>query len=192
MRRAESAAAPRRAPLAARGPRRAAAVAAAALAAGCGTLAALAALTARAPHRVAPVAALAAAALATALATALAAGCGTPSADLFVVDRDGSLPDARLTLRVGDGGTVRCDGGEERPIASGDLLDARQLAEDLAPLLDRRVRLRPKRGSLLRYRVTGGEGEVRFADNSPGQPRVFGELIRFTRKIATTACGKAR
>lgn len=132
------------------------------------------------------------AAAASVAAAVLVAGCGTPSADLFVVDREGSLPDARLTLRVGDGGAVRCDGGEERPISSEDLLDARQLAEDLAPLLDRRVRLPPRQGSLLRYRVAGGEGEARFADNSAGQPRAFGELIRFTRRIAMSACGKAR
>ncbi len=121
-----------------------------------------------------------------------AAACGTPSADLFVVDRDGSLPGAKLTLRVGDGGTVRCDGGDERPISSDDLLDARQLAEDLAPLLDRRVTLAAKPGSQLRFRVTGGEGEVRFADNSPRPPRAFGELIAFTRRIAMSACGRPR
>jgi hypothetical protein len=130
---------------------------------------------------------------APALLAALAAiGCGTPSADLFVVDRDGSLPDAKLTLRVGDGGTVRCDGGAEKAISSDDLLDARQLEKDLAPLLDRGLRLAPRSGSLLRYRVTGGEGEVRFADNSQGQPRTFAELIRFTRRIAMSACGRDR
>ena len=121
-----------------------------------------------------------------------ATACGTPSADLFVVDRTGSLPDAKLTLRVGDGGTVRCDGGDEKSIPSEDLLDARQLTEDLRPLLDRRVALDPRKGSLLQYRVTGGEGEVRFADNSEDQPEVFAKLIQFTRKIAMAACGRDR
>ena len=121
-----------------------------------------------------------------------AAACGTPSADLFVVERTGSLPDAELTLRVGDGGTVRCDGGDERPIPSENLLDARQLAEELRPLLDRGTRRPALEGSLLQYRVTGQEGEVRFADNSPNQPRVFAELIRFTRRIAMQACGRDR
>jgi hypothetical protein len=129
--------------------------------------------------------------LALAAAAALA-GCGTPSADLFVVDRTGSLPDAKLTLRVGDGGTVRCDGGEERPIASEDLLDARQLTEDLRPLLDRGARLPARPGSLLQYRVSGEEGEASFADNSRRLPRAFGEVIRFTRKIAIEVCGRAR
>ena len=122
----------------------------------------------------------------------LLAGCGTPSADLFVVERSGSLPDARLTLRVGDGGTVRCDGGDERPIASEDLLDARQITEDLRPLLDRRVSLPPRRGSLLRYRVTGEEGEVRFADNSAGLPEALARVVQFTRKMAKEVCGRDR
>ena len=126
------------------------------------------------------------------LAALALAGCGTPSADLFVVERTGSLPDAKLTLRVGDGGTVRCDGGDERPIDSDDLLDARQLTEDLRPLLDRGTQLPAREGSVLQYRVTGEEGEVRFADNSRNQPKTFAELIRFTRKIAMEACGRER
>ncbi|HEX2085503.1 MAG TPA: hypothetical protein VHF89_07465 [Solirubrobacteraceae bacterium] len=127
-----------------------------------------------------------------AVAALVLAACGTPSADLFVVDRTGSLPDATLTLRVGDGGTVRCDGGEEVEIPSEDLLDARRLAEDLKPLLDRGPRLPPRAGSLLQYRVTGEEGEATFADNSRGLPEPFARLIRFTRKLATERCGLDR
>ena len=122
----------------------------------------------------------------------LVTGCGTPSADLFVVERSGSVPDARLTLRVGDGGTVRCDGGPEQEISSEDLLDARQIEEDLKPVLDRGTTLPPKQGSVLQYRVTGEEGEARFADNSAGQPPVFAELVVFTRKMARSACGRDR
>jgi hypothetical protein len=131
-------------------------------------------------------------AVAVAALALLATACGTPSADLFVVQRDGELPDAKLTLRVGDGGTVRCDGGPEKPIASGDLLDARAIAEELQPLLDRGVTLPPQPESLVRYRVSGENGEVRFADNSRDQPEAFGKLIAFTRKIAKSACGLAR
>ena len=127
-----------------------------------------------------------------AAAALLATGCGTPSADLFVVDRTGSLPGAKLTLRVGDGGTVRCDGGEERDIPSEDLLDARQLQKDLARYLDSRTKLEPRPGSVLRYRVTGEEGVASFADNSAGQPPVFARVVVFTRKIAKTVCGRER
>jgi hypothetical protein len=131
------------------------------------------------------------AAAALTLTGALAA-CGTPSRDLFVVDRTGSLPDAKLTLRVGDGSTVRCDGGEEKPFGNHDLLVARQIEKDLKPLLDKNVALPAAEGSVLQYRVTGGEGVVRFADNSGDKPKVFAEIIRLTRTLAMEACGRER
>ena len=131
-------------------------------------------------------------ALATLLLAGLAGGCGTPSRDLWVVDRTGSLPDAKLTLRVGDGSTVRCNGGPEKPISSDDLLEARQVEKDLKPLLDEGTTLPPQTGSQLQYRVTGGEGVARFADNSARLPKVFSEVIRLSRKFAREACGKQR
>ncbi|CAA9529100.1 MAG: hypothetical protein AVDCRST_MAG85-3504 [uncultured Solirubrobacteraceae bacterium] len=124
-------------------------------------------------------------------AAMLAGGCGTESSDLFVVERTGSLPDAKLTLVVGDGNTVECDGAE-KPFANELLLDARQLAEDLEPLLDKRTRLPEAQGSIVRYRVFNDLGEVRFADSSPGLPSELGQLIRLTRQIARDACGRRR
>ena len=124
-------------------------------------------------------------------ATVATAGCGTPSADLFVVERAGDLPDARVRIVVGDGTTVRCD-GRERPLPSDLLLEARGLADDIEPLLARRIRLPVPRSALLRFRVTGEQGEVRFADASPGQRPEFGRLVRFTRAVARESCGLAR
>jgi hypothetical protein len=123
---------------------------------------------------------------------ALAAGCGTPSADLFVVERTGDLPDAELTLLVSDGGTVRCDGGDEVPLHSDRLLEARELARDLAPVLDDEPRLPASDGSLLRYRVLAGEGEASFADTSPRLPPALAEVQRFTRAVARESCGRDR
>jgi hypothetical protein len=125
-----------------------------------------------------------------ALAAALA-GCGTPSADLFVVERAGTLPDARLVLVVGDGGSVTCD-GVERPITSAQLLDARALARDLRPLLERHARFPALAGAQLRFRVTGEDGDVRFADASAAREPVLGRVVAFTRIIAREACGRAR
>lgn len=126
------------------------------------------------------------------LLAVLATGCGTPSADLFVVERTGDLPDAKLTLLVSDGGTVRCDGGEERPMADGRLLEARELADDLAPVLADGPRLPPREGSLLRYRVIAGEGEATFADTSADLPPALAQLQRFTRAVARESCGRDR
>jgi hypothetical protein len=132
--------------------------------------------------------------------TVLLAGCagGTPSADLFVVTRTGSIPGARLTLLVNDGGFVRCNGGTEREISSKQLIDARALLRDLegdkdedGPI-DKDLRLPPRPGSVLRYSVRAEDGTVAFADNSARQPAPFYEVQQFTRQIAKRVCGLPR
>ena len=120
-----------------------------------------------------------------------AAGCGTPSPDLFVVEREGTLPDAKLELVVVDDGQVKCD-GEEQPISDDVLLDARQLERELAPLLEEDLTLPIPPDSLLRYRVLSDEGVIRFADRSPNIPPELGKLVQFTRKVAREACKRAR
>jgi hypothetical protein len=130
----------------------------------------------------------------------LLAGCagGTPSADLFVVTRSGSLPGAKLTLLVSDGGFVRCNGGAEREISSSQLIDARALLRDLAGKpdedgpLDDHVTLAPQRNSILRYSVRAEDGTVAFSDTSKGQPQAFYELAQYTREIAKGVCGLPR
>ena len=120
-----------------------------------------------------------------------AAGCGTPSADLFVVERSGSLPAAKLKLVVGDGGEVSCD-GTDRPITSAQLLRAREIARTIEPLLERRVDLPPGPQSLLRFRVVGEQGAVRFSDSSRRLPTVFAQVLQFTRDVSMQSCGNPR
>jgi hypothetical protein len=128
------------------------------------------------------------------------AGCagGTPSADLFVVKRSGTVPGAKLTLLVSDGGFVRCNGGDEREITSAQLIDARAMLRDLegeqdedGPI-DKDVTLAPRANSIMRYEVRGEDGHVAFSDTSKGQPPVFYELAKFTRDVAKGACGLPR
>jgi hypothetical protein len=118
-------------------------------------------------------------------------GCGTETADLFVVDRAGELPQSELELIVGDGNSVDCD-GERHDLPNELLLDARQLAKDLGPLLDRNVRLPVPENALQRYRVFNDKGEIRFADASPNLPPEFGRVIQITRRIAIESCGRPR
>ena len=118
-------------------------------------------------------------------------GCGTPSADLFVVERSGDLPGAKLDLVVGDGTTVRCD-GREREMTSQQLLDARDLAKDLLPLLDKGITLPPGEQSLLRFKVIGDPGSVEFSDSSPGLRPEFARVIALTRELAKQSCGLPR
>ncbi len=115
-------------------------------------------------------------------------GCGSPSADLFVVERSGTVPGARLTLLVSDGATARCNGGAPRDIGSARLLDARALVTDLEPEAGRDRALPPGPGAVLRYRVRMEAGTLDFADTSRGQPPAFRRLAAFTRDIAKQVC----
>jgi len=139
---------------------------------------------------------LAAAALST--AAAIIMGCGAPSADLFVVTRSGSIPGARLTMLVGDGGTVRCNGGPEHELTSQQLIDARKITfelngddQDPGPAT-RNVRLPAGPVTILRYVVRSEQGTVAFSDTSPRQPPAFYKVAKLTRDLAKGPCGLPR
>ncbi len=127
------------------------------------------------------------------------AGCGSPSPDLFVVERTGAVPGARLTLIIDDGGFVRCNGGDRQQISSDQLIDAREIAralngasEEEPGLVDKQLNLPPKSGSILRYNVRSEGGTVAFADNSAGQPQDFFRIAALTRVLAKGECGLQR
>jgi hypothetical protein len=123
---------------------------------------------------------------------AIFAACGQRPPDLFVIERTGSIPGARLTLHVSDDGTARCNRAERRRLADRQLLAARQLARELEPLAARRMSLPAVRGSVLRYRVRLAAGVVAFSDNSPGLRPAMARTQAFTRSVATATCGLAR
>ena len=125
---------------------------------------------------------------ALAAAALVLAGCGSDPADLFLVERSGSIPGARLTLLVSDNGTVRCNRGERRDLDSDALLDARELADELREPAERGVVLPPGPGSILRYRARLEDGTVAFSDTSPRQPPEFRRLAALTREIAREVC----
>lgn len=112
--------------------------------------------------------------------------------DLFAVERAGAGPGARLTLVVNDGGSVRCDGGAPRMLASDLLLEARDLARVLQPDAKRHLRLPPGPMSVLSYIVRDADGAVAFSDDSPGAPPGLDRLAFFARRAATGACGLPR
>jgi hypothetical protein len=126
-------------------------------------------------------------------ATAVAlAGCGSEAHDLFLVQRGGQVPGARLALRVTDDGRASCNRGPLVDITSAQLIAARELQRDLEPLAKRRFALPPERGSVLRYRVVLEDGAVRFADDSRGQPAALFRLAKLTRDVARGPCRLAR
>ena len=128
------------------------------------------------------------------LAAAVAlAGCGNRQApDLFVLTRTGSIPGARLTLRVSDDGFVRCNGGARRRMSDPQLLDAREIARELEGPAEEDRNLPPGPRSVLRYRLRLEGGTVRFSDSSRGQTEQMFLTQEFARRVAKQVCGLAR
>ncbi len=124
-------------------------------------------------------------------AATLLAGCGTPAADLFVVQRTGSIPGAALRLRVSDDGQVMCN-GRRHELSSKLLISARVLVQDLHDPAQAGTTLPARRDSILRYSIRDEDGMVAFSDSSPRQPAVFYRAALLVRQIAQRACGLPR
>ena len=133
--------------------------------------------------------ALAAVALAAAV---LVAGCagGIQAPDIFIVQRTGSVPGARLTLLVNEEGGVQCNGGQMRKLSDPALVQARAIQEELHEdeLASRHTVLPSRPGSVLNYYLRDENGSVRFADNSAPQPKVFRNLALFVLQTAQQLC----
>jgi hypothetical protein len=127
-----------------------------------------------------------------AVAATAAAGCGTEPPDLFLLTRTGSIPGAGLRLLVRDDGVTRCNGGPRHQLPDPQLLDAREIARELADPASKHRSLPPGRGSVLRYRIRLEQGTVTFSDDSRGQTKEMFLAQRFARTVATRVCGLPR
>ena len=140
---------------------------------------------------------LGAAAAAVVAATA-ATGCGGEAGDLLAVERSGSIPGARLELRVTVDGRAACNRGALRQLPSEQVIAARRVEralageeEDPGPAA-RDLRLRPGPRSILRYRARVEAGSVAFADTSRGQPPAFFQVAKLAHDVARGTCGLRR
>ena len=122
-------------------------------------------------------------------AASVLGGCGGITApDLFIVQRSGSGPGARLTLLVNDEGGVRCNGGRKVKLSDSQLVRAREIQEDLREAAAKHTSLAPRPKSVLSYYLRDENGSVRFGDNSAGQPAVFRRLTLFVLQTAQQVC----
>jgi hypothetical protein len=123
-------------------------------------------------------------------AAALFAGCGggVRAADLFVVERMGSVPGAKLTLLVNEEGGVRCNGGPVRKMSDPQLVLARGVQEDLKEAASEHLVLPALRGSVFGYYLRDENGYVRFADNSLKQSKAMRELQELVLEVGQKVC----
>jgi hypothetical protein len=131
---------------------------------------------------------------------AVAVGCNGPTpADLFLVQRSGSIPGAKLTLRLTDDGGAFCNEGKRRELTSAQLITAREIRRELdgqqdqdVGLAEKHINLKPGPVTSLSFKVRSQNGSVAFSDTSPHQPQAFYRLAQLTREVARQDCHLAR
>lgn len=113
--------------------------------------------------------------------------CGTPSPDLFVVERDGSVPGAELKLLVSDT-TVRCNGRSPVPLTSRQTVEARDITDDLLLVQSGAVEV-PKApaAQIFSFAIRTEDGTLRFPDTAQ-RPRILPRTARFIRRVAIDTC----
>jgi hypothetical protein len=124
------------------------------------------------------------------LLVVLVAGCGAgvKAADLFLIERTGSSPGARLTMLINEEGGVRCNGGPVRKLSDQQLVIAKATQEESEEDSAKHLTLPPRPGSVLSYYVRDESGSMRFADNSAHLPGVLKQLQLLVLQAAQQAC----
>jgi hypothetical protein len=118
-------------------------------------------------------------------------GCGTPSPDLFVMKRDGTVPDAELKLLISDQ-TARCNDGPVQDLTSEQILEARDIRRDLIDVQEGLVEVpSPPPAQIFTFAVTTEQGTLRYSDTTQ-RPPILPRLSRFTRRVAIDTCGLPR
>ncbi len=126
-------------------------------------------------------------------AAAVAAGCAQQTApDVMLITRSGSIPGARLSLRITDDGRVSCNRGALVDVTDPQLIEARALSVNLAKAAKAHVHLAPRPRSTLSYTVRLEQGTLRFSDNSRGASTAMFQLAFLARRIARGPCRLAR
>jgi hypothetical protein len=132
------------------------------------------------------------AARAAVAASALAlAACGTPSPDLFLVRRDGTVPGAKLTLLVSDT-SARCNGSAAQPLTSEQTLEARDITRELLKVQSGKVAVpSAPPAQIYRFSVRTEDGTLRYGDTAQ-RPEILPRLTLFIRRVAIDVCGLQR
>ncbi len=132
------------------------------------------------------------AALLACLAFAMGGCGGVLSPDLFIVYRSGGVPGAKLTVLVTEEGAIQCNPNPAHPVIYHlpdlQIIEARNIQEDLKDPASRNEIFPAARGSVLNYYVRDQDGSVHFADNSAGQPSATRKLAAFVLNVAQTVC----
>ncbi len=123
------------------------------------------------------------------LACVAMAGCGldVQAPDLFLLTRTGQ--GSKLTLIVNDSGTIRCNGAKAKSISDSLLIEARDLADNLATDAGHGLSLPSRPGSVFSYRISMQQGTIAFSDRDTLKHKELAEAELFTAQAAQQVCG---
>jgi hypothetical protein len=128
-----------------------------------------------------------AAAVALLLAAAALGACGTPPPDLFVVNRTGTVPGAKLHMLVSDE-SVRCNGAPAQELTSAQTLEGRDILRLLMGLQEAKTPLPASpRAQIFSYSVRDEDGTLSYPDTQQ-RPAVIPRLTLFVRDLAIGTC----
>ena len=131
------------------------------------------------------------AALACAALVVAVGACGTPSPDLFVVHRTGTVPGAKLDLLVSDQ-TATCNKDKPRELSSAQIITARDILNDLLDFQRGNATLPPAPpAQIFRFSLRDEEGTLRWGDTTQ-RPSILPRITQFTRDLAKELCGLPR
>ncbi len=132
------------------------------------------------------------AAVAAMWAALAAAGCGfqVRSADLFLLTRTGAQ--GKLTLLVNDGGTIRCNGAAARSLPDPALIQARDLADNVAREVQKHARFPAGHGAVDFFTVSLQQGTISFPDTAGARDRTLAQAELFATRSAEGVCAGHR
>jgi hypothetical protein len=122
------------------------------------------------------------------LVAASLAGCGfdVQAPDVFLLTRTGQ--GKTVTLLVNDGGTIRCNGGKQKPITDALLIRARDLGDGVANDAKRKLRIPSPRNSVYRFTIKVPNGTVSFPDTAAARRPEFASAEQFTLAALAGPC----
>jgi hypothetical protein len=129
--------------------------------------------------------------LAALAAALLLQGCGSSAGDVLALEVSGGPQRAKQTLVVTADGRGSCNGGRLREIPNEQVIDAREVAREAAPVAEAGSSYTTSRAGVRQYVLKLPEGDVRWTEARPGIPVALARAQLLALQLGRSLCGRA-
>jgi hypothetical protein len=123
---------------------------------------------------------------ALALAAVALAGCGGDPGELMTISTHGGAGDNHRYVVTGDG-RGSCDRGADKLLPGDRVIDAREIAKDIAEQAQKAASYPVKSGTR-RYILKTTDGDVRWSEGTPGLPSVLPKAQLLALQLERLLC----